>query len=420
MVSMVPYHPSSCSQECSDTAPPPAETGTCHTNLFTFRSIHEAYLGCRRNKRNTIHALAFEEHLESEILQLERELTEKTYQLGRSVCFVVTEPTVREIFAASFRDRVVHHLLYDALSPIFEPLFIHQSYACRLGKGTRRAVSDLQRSLRILTNNNRKTAYCLHLDIRGFFMSMKKDILFRLIEKRIHHPDLLWLASIIIFHNPLENFMRKGDAGLFALVPPYKSLFGVAHGTGLPIGNLTSQFFANVYLNELDQFVKHQLKVHHYVRYMDDLLLLSHNTDELLAWRDRIEAFLQSELELELHPKKQKLCAVSQGIDWLGYIVAPDHVLVRRRVVKRFKKTLFLFNKKLEEDTRPTSEQSAIPSRELLEHILASVNSSFGHFNYANSFRLRTCLWEKHFGLLREYIEPTDAKLKVFRIIERT
>ncbi|MFH1444095.1 MAG: RNA-directed DNA polymerase [Candidatus Peregrinibacteria bacterium] len=365
------------------------------------------------------HAALFEQHAEAELFLLERELIDGTYRPGKSICFVVTEPTVREIFAASFRDRVVHHLLYDALSPIFEPLFIHQSYACRLGKGTRRAVTDVQRSLRILTGNNRKAAYCLHLDIRGFFMSLKKDILFRLIEKRIHHPDLLWLASVIIFHDPLENFMRKGDAGLFALVPPYKSLFGVARGEGLPIGNLTSQFFANVYLNELDQYAKHRLKVRHYFRYVDDLLLLSHDPDELLAWRDRIEAFLQNELKLELHPKKQKLCAVSQGIDWLGYIVAPDHVLVRRRVVKRFRKTLLLLNKKLAESTQPASGISAAPPRELLEHILASVNSSFGHFVYANSFHLRTCLWEKHFGSIRQYIEPTDAKLRVFRIIEQ-
>ena len=157
----------------------------------------------------------------------------------------------------------------------------------------------------------------------------------------------------------------------------------------------------------------------HYFRYVDDLLLLSHDPCELLAWRDRIEVFLRSELKLELHPKKQKLCAVQQGVDWLGYIVAPTHVLVRRRVVKRFRKTLFLLNKKLAESGQPESGQSVIPSRELLEHILASVNSSFGHFVYANSFRLRTCLWEKHFGRLREYIEPTDAKLRVFRIIEK-
>jgi len=365
------------------------------------------------------HAALFEQHAEAEILHLERELIDGTYRPGRSICFVVTEPTVREIFAATFRDRVVHHLLYNHLMPVFEPLFIHQSYACRPGRGTRRAVSDLQRSLRVLTSNNHRAAHCLHLDIQGFFMSLKKDILFRLIKKRIHHPDLLWLSSVIIFHDPLENFMRKGDANLFALVPPHKSLFHVKRGQGLPIGNLTSQFFANVYMNELDQFAKHRLKIRHYFRYVDDLLLLSHDPDELLAWRDRIDAFLRDRLELELHPKKQKLCEVGQGIDWLGYIVSPDHVLVRRRVVKRFKKTLFLLNKKLGESAPPESGQSAIPPRELLEHILASINSSFGHFVYANSFRLRAQLWEKHFGNIRRYLEPTDAGLKSFRIIEQ-
>jgi RNA-directed DNA polymerase len=240
-----------------------------------------------------------------------------------------------------------------------------------------------------------------------------------LIKKHIRHPDLLWLSSVIIFHDPLENFMRKGDPHLFSLVPPHKSLFHVDRGQGLPIGNLTSQFFANVYMNELDQFVKHRLHVRHYFRYVDDLMLLSHHPDELLVWRDHIETFLRDTLKLELHPKKQKLCAVSQGIDWLGYIVAPDHVLVRRRVVKRFKKTLYNFNKKLEENAVSITGQPANPPRELLEHILASVNSSFGHFAYAHSFRLRTRLWEKHFWSIRQYIEPTNAKLNVFRIIEK-
>jgi len=365
------------------------------------------------------HAALFEQNAERELFALERELIDGTYRPGKSICFVVTDPTVREIFAATFRDRVVHHLLYDFLEPVFEPLFIHQSYACRIGKGTRRAVTDLRRSLRVLTKNNRKTAYCLHLDIRGFFMSLQKDILFRLIEKRVRHPDLLWLSSVIIFHDPLENFMRKGDSRLFELVPPHKSLFHVHKGQGLPIGNLTSQFFANVYMNELDQFAKHRLKIRHYFRYVDDLLLLSHDPDELLVWRDRIDIFLRDELQLELHPNKQKLCAVGSGIDWLGYVISPDHILVRRRVVKRFKHTLFLLNRKLDAYARPEQGQSSEPPREMLEHILASINSSFGHFVYAHSFRLRTDLWENHFGHVRAYIEPTDAGLTVFRIIEQ-
>lgn len=387
--------------------------------VFSFQNLYKAYLDCRRHKRQMYHAALFEQHAEAEILHLERELIDGTYRPGRSICFVVTEPTVREIFAATFRDRVVHHLLYNYIAPVFEPLFIHQSYACRPGRGTRRAVSDLKRSLRVLTENGRKEAFSLHLDIRGFFMSLKKDILFRLVEKHIRHPDLLWLARVIIFHDPLENFMCKGDTGLFSLVPPHKSLFHVSREQGLPIGNLTSQFFANVYMNELDQFVKHRLKVRHYFRYVDDLLLLSHDRSELLAWRNQIGSFLRDKLKLELHPKKQKFCAVSQGIDWLGYIVAPDHVLVRRRVVKRFKQSLFLLNRKLEEAASPKQELSALPPRELLEHILASVNSSYGHFIYANSFRLRTHLWEKQFGSIRQHIEPTDASLKVFRIIEK-
>jgi hypothetical protein len=356
-------------------------------------------------------------------LKLEEELQNHTYKPGRSICFVVEEPTLREVFAATFRDRVVHHLLYNFLEPIFEPKFIGQSYACRKDKGIHESLKDLQKYLRKITKNYRRKAYFLHLDIRGFFMSLNKEILFRLISNQIKNPELLWLTKLIIFHDPIKNFTSKGDKSLFDKIPPHKSLFHVPENQGLPIGNLTSQFFANVYLNKLDQFAKHNLKVKCYLRYVDDFLLLSCDREQLKQWRAAIVSFLKERLQLELNLQKQIFQATDKGIDWLGYIIKPDHILVRRRIVKNFKRKLFQYNQMLENYSCKTECGQLLltlfendPPLELIEKILATVNSYFGHFKHADTFKLRTHLWRSRFQKLKNYIEPKDPDLTSLQI----
>jgi hypothetical protein len=213
---------------------------------------------------------------------------------------------------------------------------------------------------------------------------------------------------------------------LFDKIPPHKSLFHVPENQGLPIGNLTSQFFANVYLNELDQFAKHNLKVKYYLRYVDDFLLLSHDKKQLKEWRAAIVLFLKERLQLELNFQKQIFQATDKGIDWLGYIIKPDHILVRRRVVKNLKRKLFQYNQILKNYSQKDEGGQLLlplfandPPLELIEKILAIVNSYFGHFKHANTFKLRTHLWQNHFGLLKNYIEPIDAHLSYFHIKER-
>ncbi len=227
------------------------------TPLFSPENIHRQYLRCRRNKRNTLNALRFEYDLEENLMRLKEELQRQTYRPSRSVCFVVTRPKLREIFAADFRDRVVHHILVEALEKVWEPRFIHDTYACRKGKGTHRAVKRLQGFMRRVSRNNTQRAYFLQLDIRGFFFNINKEILYQIIAKRIRNHEILWLARTVIFHDCTKNVLLKGKKSLLKGVPPHKTLFNTENKRGLPIGNLTSQFFANVYLNELDQFVKH-------------------------------------------------------------------------------------------------------------------------------------------------------------------
>ena len=323
------------------------ESKTRADKLFNFQNLYRAYLDCRRHKRKTYHAAKFEIKFESELLKLEEELQNHTYELGRSICFVVEEPSLREVFAATFRDRVVHHLLYNFLEPVFEPKFIDQSYACRKNKGIHESLNDLQGYLGKITKNHRRKAYYIHLDIKGFFMSLNKEILFRLISNQIKNPELIWLTKLIIFNDPIKNFISKGNRSLFDKIPPHKSLFHVPENQGLPIGNLTSQFFANVYLNELDQFVKRKLKVKYYLRYVDDLVLLSESQEQLRRWRKKIDHFLKETLKLQLHPNKNKYGSVYQGIDFVGYIVKPNYILSRKRVVGNLKTKLYYFNQGL-------------------------------------------------------------------------
>lgn len=402
----------------------PDSRGVEAEQIFNFQQLYRAYLSCRKNKRHTYHAAKFEINFESELLQLEQELQAKTYKPQRSICFVVTEPSIREIFAGSFRDRVVHHLLYNFLNPVFEPKFIHQSYACRTGKGTRLAVEDLKRYLRKLHASKNNETYFLHLDVKGFFMSIKKDILFSAISKHVKNPDILWLARVVIFNDPTERYVVKGDPKIFDLLPPHKSLFGVPKNQGLPIGNLTSQFFGNLYLNELDQFVKHNLKARFYLRYVDDFLFLSQDKEELKKWLREVSHFLKERLDLELNPKKQILQPVDKGIDWLGYIVRPDHILVRRKVVGRLKQKLYHFNKTLlrypevsfKQDQRMLPFKEYAPDLSEIQKMLSVINSYYGHFRKADSFRLRRHLYQNDFGFLVKYLEPKDDTFCVFQI----
>jgi len=335
---------------------------------------------------------------------LEKELKTHTYYPGRSICFVVTDPKPREIFAATFRDRIVHHILVNYLEPIWEPKFIDQSYSCRKGKGAHRALTDLKRYLRKITEGDTRQAYYLKVDIQSFFVSLRKDILLGLIKKQVKNPEILWLAKTIIFHNPTADYFRKCQMSLFDLIPAHKSLFKVPANQGLPIGNLTSQFFANVYLNELDQFIKHKLKVKYYLRYVDDLLILSQNKEQLKVWRNEIDIFLRNKLSLTMHPQKQFLQNVDKGIDFVGFAARPSHILMRKRIIKNLKEKLWQFN------------QRQKISQENIKQMLSAVNSYYGQFKHAKTFALREKLWKDNFGKLRNFFQPVDANFSYFQI----
>jgi retron-type reverse transcriptase len=344
------------------------------SSVFSYRNIYQRYLDCRRNKRSTNNALKFEINAGERILELETSLKNKTYHPSRSILFAAKKPKLREIFAADFKDRVVHHVLVHELEKIWESIFIHDSYACRIGKGTHQAVTRLQSFLRKITHNGNLRAYYLQLDIKDFFTSIDKDILFSLLKKHVKDPDILWLIKTVLFWDCTKLYVSRGDRDLLAQVPPNKSLFGKNNKRGLPIGNLTSQFFANVYLNELDQYVKHELKAHYYLRYVDDFVIVSSDWDELLRFKEQIKLFVESRLKLQLHPKRHKLLPVSSGIDFLGYIIRHNYILVRRRVLNNLKQKIREF---------VTSEAKD------LQKFKATLSSYAGHFKFANTYRLK-------------------------------
>lgn len=324
---------------------------------FSFEELVTAYFDCRANKRNKPSALAFEQDLERNLDRLYDELRAGRYRPGPSICFVITRPKPREVWAAAFRDRVVHHLLYNRIAPRFYARFIADSCACIPGRGTLYAAERLEAKVRGITHNWQRPAWYLKCDIANFFVSIDKRILRELVVRRVTEPWWRELADTILMHDPRPGVVLHSPRARLALIPPYKSLFNQPAHQGLPIGNLSSQFFANVYLDVLDQFVKHRIKARHYIRYVDDFVLLHDSPQWLNAAKAAIEDLLARELELRLNPSKTILQPIARGIDFVGHVIKPWRRILRRRT----------FNESLHRIT-------ATPADRLFE----SANSYFG------------------------------------------
>ncbi len=370
--------------------------------LFSLENIYRAYRQCRRRKRNTYNALIFEQNLEDNLLELHESLNNQTYLPKPSIAFLVEKPKRREIFAADFRDRVVHHLLVNDMEPQWERRFIHDSYACRQGKGTHKAVERLRSFTRKVTANGTRRAWYLQLDVRGFFITLNRQILFKRLAKHESDPTILWLIQVILFQE-LTHRCRLRDARRsdFESLPAHKTLFKTAPDCGLPIGNLTSQFFANIYLDILDQFVKHQLKARYYLRYCDDFILLSENKSQLETWEEQISTFLNDNLQLQLN-ERRKLRPISDGIDFLGYIVRPDYLLVRRRVIGNLWERLIRAEQALGIKTYAVGYIVYFYPWPLQTQIAQWLNAYLNHFNKASTYHLIQSLRQR-FKWLENY-----------------
>ena len=318
--------------------------------------LFKAYRDAERHKRKKPEVLEFYSNLGVNLYNLAKDLVNRTYQVSYSSCFIINKPVKREVVAASFRDRVVHHFLFALVNPIFERYFINDSYSCRKGKGTLYGIRRAEGFMRSVTDNFTQKAYVLKMDVKGFFMNIDRDILFEesmsLLSKfqetsgnrnasevlsEEWYSLVTYLLKIFVYHDPLENCIFKSPRSAWNGLPPDKSLIGKPINKGLPIGNLTSQLFSNVYLNPLDQFVKRELKIKYYGRYVDDFFLMSKNREELVEVRERIGKFLESHLKLRLHEKKCTLQDTSKGLPFVGAFILPYRTYAGRRLQNNFK-----------------------------------------------------------------------------------
>ena len=296
-----------------------------YKKLCSYENLMLAFRKAKKGKSKMYYVINFEQDLDNNIKLLQKELIEDTYQPSQLKKFIVRDPKTRTIHASIFKDRIVHHAIVNLLNPIYEKVFIYDSFASRKNKGNQEGilrfesfVNKVSRNGRLIKNpydSNSIQGYVLKCDIRKYFDSINHEILIEIIRNKISDEKVISLIQKI-----LDN-LNKED------------------GKGLPLGNYTSQFFANVYLNQLDYFVKHELKAKYYIRYVDDFVILHRSKKRLEYLRKRISEFLIS-LKLELHPEKTKIYPLRNGITFLGYRIFYNNRLLTRRNIKHFKKKL--------------------------------------------------------------------------------
>jgi len=354
-------------------------------DVIPLESLHQAWQRARRNKQPSANQLEWESKWIDRLLELQQRLQAGTWHPSPSTCFVSLRPKAREIHAPHFGDRVVHHWLVPQLEPLFERRFIHDSFSNRAGKGTHAAVDRLRGFVRQVASGQRGGWY-LQLDIRNFFYSISRPILWQqlkgvLVAAKVS-PQTLAATHALVRHSPVRHGVHyHATPEQMAAVPAHKQLRNAAPGCGLPIGNLSSQFFANVYMDALDQFVKHELKARRYVRYVDDFVLVHHDRDQLQEWHGQIELFLADRLRLALKPEV-KLARLGDGIDFLGYVIRPTHTAVRRRVVSHAREALRSWQ------ARHLIGRHLVASPAQLAAVRATWRSYLGHFEQADAHRL--------------------------------
>lgn len=342
------------------------------------KDLYVAYYCARRHKRNKVYQQRFESRLDTNLECLCRELWDRTYSPLPSTCFIIEEPKKREVFAADFRDRIVHHLYYNYVHEMFERTFIQDSYSCIKNRGTHYGISRLERHIRRESQNYTVPCYVLKLDIYGYFMHINRkkllNIVFGLIERMSGHKiaegytwrwcDVVdvdfvrYLTEVIVMLDPIAKCRIIGNVRDWEDLPVNKSLFNSKGGCGLPIGNLTSQLFSNVYMNVFDQYMKRVLHCRHYGRYVDDSFVVSADLPYLKSLIPQVRTFLSTELDLTLHEGKLCICDVRKGVEFLGAYLKPWRKYVGNDTLRRLSGKM----SKQEKNKNPQSIQSSMNS----------------------------------------------------------
>lgn len=357
--------------------------------------LYTAFECARRHKSNKPYVRIFEKNLHKNLCELCDELFERTYVPQPSVCFIISKPKKREVFAANFRDRIVHHLYYNYTYNLFERTFIDDSYSCRVGKGIHYGIKRLDSHLRSESDNFRKNVYVLKMDIKGYFIHINRKILLDLVNstldrmcyrkcgidgyrwcETVDFDFIRYLSKEIILLDPTKNCIFRSQKKQWGNLPKSKSLFSTDADCGLPIGNLTSQLFSNVYLNVLDQYIKRNLNAKHYGRYVDDFYVVSDDKVFLRSIIPHIKDFLKNTLALDVNQGKTKISTSNKGVEFLGAYVKPFRTYISKQCLKRIKEQLYEF------DAHDTDKN--------IQHM---INSFSGVFNHHKSYNIRSELF---------------------------
>ena len=331
-----------------------------YSEIISLKNLILAHKRARKGKTKKNYVKNFEENLAYNLKVLYDELNYQMYIPRPLVSFILRDPKTRKISKSDFRDRIVHHALIRVIEPLFDKTFIYDSCANRKGKGNLFALKQFELFQRKVTNNLQTKAFCLKADIKHYFQKVDREILFKIIKRKISGGKIINLIKLI-----LDNFNEN---------------------KGMPLGNLTSQFFANVYLNELDRFVKHKLKAKYYIRYVDDFVILHKSNSQLEEWKIEISNFLKEKLKLELHQNKSRIINLSKGVDFVGFRNFYYFRLLRKRNIGNIKRKIDLFN------------QGEI-SCEKLSEIFLGWNA---YAKWANSYKLRKEII-RHYSIARNF-----------------
>jgi retron-type reverse transcriptase len=342
-----------------------------YSTLCTYENLYKAYIQARKCKRYRNEILEFSFNLEENLLDINRELENNTYKVGSYREFYIYEPKQRLIMALPFKDRIVQWGIYQLLNPVFDKSYIYDSYGCRIGKGTLKAIQRLHYWLRLVGKKDKKFYY-LKLDVSKYYYRVDHEILIDILKKRVKDNRMIEiLKTIINYKGTLFGLKLNGDVN---------NLDDRIPGKGIPIGNLTSQMFANLYLNELDQYCKRTLSIKYYIRYMDDVIILSDDKKQLHDYKNLIQKFLERKLKLNLN-KKTAIRPISCGIEFVGYRLWPTHVKIRKSTSLKMKKRIKYVKKQYERKQLP------------FEKVNATVQSYMGILKHCNSYLLQEQLF---------------------------
>lgn len=347
-----------------------------YPKIHDIGNLSLAWLNAKKGKTKRRYIKRFQRNLGRNLMRLQEELKTQTYLHNELKTFILRDPKTRKISKSAFKDRVIHHAICNLIVPIFEKEFIYDCHANMVGKGTLKALERFDKFKRKVSKNNTRECYVLKADIKHYFEEINHEVLINILQRKINDERLINLIWKILKVNSLTSAMKGGGE----------------RPRGMPLGNLTSQFFANLYLNELDQFVKHNLRAKYYIRYVDDFVILHESREQLEEWKARINDFIKEKLKIGLHPSKSHVLELESGINFLGFRVFYHHKLVRKSNLKNFDRKFN--NLRILFDEEIIGREKALQSLEgwlaycahanthkYRKHLIRNFNNHFSHGN---------------------------------------